>query len=116
MDIPEDLREFIYEITKEMDSDFLKKMSETIRETMENPKKYFEENRENIELFKKLKESEEYKSSPAFRLNEYFQKICSESGYYDVFIYSMKRLSPSYEAYYEKLKEADRLFAEEFES
>lgn len=115
MDIPEDLREFIYEITKEMDSDFAERMSENLQKTVNNPKEYLEENRENIELFKELKESEEYKSSPAFRLNEYFKKITSESGYYDIFISSMRKLSPSYEAYYEKLKEADRIFAEEFE-
>lgn len=115
MDIPEDLREFIYEITKEMDSDFAERMSENLQKTVNNPKKYLEENRENIELFKKLKESKEYKGSPAFRLNEYFKKITSESGYYDIFISSMRKLSPSYEAYYEKLKEADRIFAEEFE-
>lgn len=115
MDIPEDLREFIYEITKEMDSDFAEKMSENIQKAMENPKKYFGENRENIELYKKMKESEEYKSSPAFRLNEYFRKISSESGYYDIFIAAMRRLSPSYEAYYQKLMEADRIFAQEFE-
>lgn len=115
MDIPEDLREFIYEITKEMDSDFAEKMSENIQKAMENPKKYFGENRENIELYKKMKESEEYKSSPAFRLNEYFRKISSESGYYDIFISAMRRLSPSYEAYYKKLMEADRIFAQEFE-
>lgn len=115
MDIPEDLSEFLYEITKEMDSDFAEKMSENIQKAMENPKKYFGENRENIELYKKMKESEKYKSSPAFRLNEYFRKISSESGYYDIFISAMRRLSPSYEAYYKKLMEADRIFAQEFE-
>lgn len=115
MDIPEDLREFIYEITREMDSDFAEKMSENIQKAMENPKKYFGENHENIELYKKMKESEEYKSSPAFRLNKYFRKISSESGYYDIFIAAMRKLSPSYEAYYKKLMEADRIFAQEFE-
>lgn len=115
MDIPEDLREFIYEITREMDSDFADKLSENMQKATENPKKYFEENRENIELCKELKESEEYKSSPAFRLNEYFRKISSENGYYDIFISAMRKLSPSYEAYYKKLMEADRIFAQEFE-
>lgn len=115
LDIPEDLSEFLYEITKEMDSDFAEKMSENIQKAMENPKKYFGENHENIELYKKMKESEEYKSSPAFRLNEYFRKISSESGYYDIFIAAMRKLSPSYEAYYQKLMEADRIFTQEFE-
>lgn len=115
MDIPEDLREFIYEITKEMDSDFAEKMSENLQKTVENPKKYLEENRENIELYRQIKESEEYKNSPAFRLNEFLMKISCENGYYDIFIPAIKKLSPSYKAYCEKLKEADRIFSEEFE-
>lgn len=116
IDIPDDLRKFIYEITKEMDMKFAEKISKNLQETVENPKKYFEENRENIELYQQMKESEEYKSSPAFKLNEFFKKISSESGYYDIFIPAIKKLSPSYKAYYEKLMEADRIFAEEFKS
>lgn len=116
IDIPDDLRKFIYEITKEMDMNFAEKMSKNLQETVENPKKYFEENRENIELYRQMKESEEYKSSPAFKLNEFFKKISSESGYYDIFLPAIKVLSPSYKAYCEKLMEADRIFAEEFKS
>lgn len=115
IDIPDDLHKFIYEITKEMDINFAEKMSKNLQKSVENPKKYFGENHENIELYKKMKESEEYKSSPAFRLNEYFRKISSESGYYDIFIAAMRKLSPSYEAYYQKLMEADRIFTQEFE-
>ena len=115
IDIPEDLREFIYEITREMDTDFAEKMSENLQKAIQNPKKYFEESRENIELYRQMKESEEYKSSPAFRLNEFFKKINSENGYYDIFIPALKKLSPSYKAYCEKLMEADKIFAEKFE-
>lgn len=116
IDIPDDLHKFIYEITKEMDMNFAEKMSKNLQETVENPKKYFEENRENIELYRQMKESEEYKSSPAFKLNEFFKKISSESGYYDIFLPAIKVLSPSYKSYCEKLMEADRIFAEEFKS
>lgn len=116
IDIPDDLRKFIYEITKEMDMDIAEKMSKNLQETVKNPKKYFEENRENIELYRQMKESEEYKSSPAFKLNEFFKKISSESGYYDIFLPAIKVLSPSYKSYCEKLMEADRIFAEEFKS
>lgn len=116
IDIPDDLHKFIYEITKEMDMNFAEKMSKNLQETVENPKKYFEENRENIELYRQMKESEEYKSSPAFKLNEFFKKISSESGYYDIFLPAIKVLSPSYKSYCEKLMEADKIFAEEFKS
>lgn len=116
IDIPDNLRKFIYEITKEMDMNFAEKMSKNLQETVENPKKYFEENRENIELYRQMKESEEYKASPAFKLNEFLKKISNESGYYDIFLPAIKVLSPSYNAYCEKLMEADRIFAEEFKS
>lgn len=116
IDIPDDLRKFIYEITKEMDMKFAEKISKNLQETVENPKKYFEENRENIELYRQMKESEEYKVSSAFKLNEFFKKISSENGYYDIFIPAIKVLSTSYKAYCEKLMEADRIFAEEFKS
>lgn len=114
IDIPDDLHKFIYEITKEMDINFAEKMSKNLQKSVENPKKYFEENRENIELYRQMKESEEYKTSPAFKLNEFFKKISTENGYYDVFLPAIKVLSPSYKAYCEKLMEADRIFAQEF--
>lgn len=116
IDIPDDLSKFIYEITKEMDMNFAEKISKNLQETVENPKKYLHENRENIELYRQMKESEEYKNSPAFRLYEFLKKISSENGYYDIFIPAIKILSPSYKAYCEKLMEADRIFSEEFKS
>lgn len=116
IDIPDDLSKFIYEITKEMDMNFAEKISKNLQETVENPKKYLHENRENIELYRQMKESEEYKNSPAFRLYEFLKKISSENGYYDIFIPAIKILSPSYKTYCEKIMEADKIFSEEFKS
>lgn len=116
IDIPDDLSKFIYKITKEMDMNFAEKISKNLQETVENPKKYLHENRENIELYRQMKESEEYKNSPAFRLYEFLKKISSENGYYDIFIPAIKILSPSYKTYCEKIMEADKIFSEEFKS
>ncbi len=114
IDIPHELREFLSEITKEADDSLTERMSENLRKTAENPQKYLEENRESIELYMKFKETQEYKNSPAFRLNEFFRKISCENGYYDIFIPAVKTLSPSYREYCEKLSQADRIFAEKF--
>lgn len=116
IDIPEELSDFLREITDTMDEDFAEKMTENLKKAAEDPKKYFEENRETIELLNRMRETPEYKSSPAFKLNEFFRKISLENGYYDVFIPAIKALSPSYREYHEKLMKADRVFTEEFES
>lgn len=114
VDFPEELHGFLREITEEANDELAEKMSGNLLRTAENPQKYLEENRESIEHYLKFKETREYRDSPAFRLAECFRKICAESRYYDIFIPTMKVLSPSYREYCEKLSQADRIFAEKF--
>ncbi|MBQ7993519.1 MAG: hypothetical protein IJM63_12035 [Solobacterium sp.] len=49
-------------------------------------------------------------SAPSLSLKSFPE----ESGYYDVFIPAMRRLSPAYDAYQTKLHEADRVFSEKW--
>lgn len=116
IDLPEELSDFIREITEETDEKFAERMTENLKRAAEDPKTYFEENRETIELLNRMRKTPEYKSSSAFKLNEFFRKISLENGYYDVFIPAMKELSPSYREYHEKLMNADRIFTEEFKN
>ncbi len=52
-------------------------------------------------------EYEMYKNSEAYRLMEYMKQFCSSSGYYDVFIPTMRKLSP---LYYEQMLKANEQF------
>ena len=45
-----------------------------------------------LEQYRAVAESEEYKASPAYRLQEYLKQFQRESGYNDVFIPAMQRL------------------------
>ncbi len=45
---------------------------------------------------------------------EVMKSFGKTSGYYDVFILAMKRLSPSYEEYYQNLLKANEIFVERF--
>ncbi len=53
---------------------------------MADPEKYIHDNKEMLEQYRAVAESEEYKASPAYRLQEYLKQFQSESGYNDVFI------------------------------
>lgn len=57
-----------------------------------------------------IKQSDEYKKSFAYKLQEFFVAFNRESGYNEVFIPAMKRLSKSYREYYEALQKADKIF------
>ena len=71
---------------------------------------FAENNKEFITEYSKLRQTAEFKASPAFRLMEYMKSFSASSGYYDVFIPAMKKLSPAYRAYHEGMQKANELF------
>ena len=112
-DIPEDLQRYLDEVNEAiarcedgMDG-FAGKMSSGINDAVQNPDKFFADNREVIEKIMTYRESDEYKASPAYRLKESFRQFGKVSGYNDIFIPAMCRLSKSYREYQDKMKKAD---------
>ena len=111
--ISEDLQRYLDEVNEAiarcedgMDG-FAGKMSSSINDAVRNPEKFFADNREVIEKIMTYMKSDEYKASPAYRLKESFRQFGRTSGYNDIFIPAMCRLSQSYREYQEKLKNAD---------
>ena len=70
---------------------------------------------ELLEHYRAVVESEEYKASPAYRLQEYLKQFQRESGYNDVFIPAMQRLSPAYREYHKSLQAANEVFLRHFQ-
>lgn len=89
-------------------------MSATVRKAIENPQAYFAANRETIKAYLEIRESEAYKASPAAQLTAFIREFQQQSGYEEVFLLSMERLSPEYAAYRRALKAADRAFEADF--
>ena len=108
--VPEDLKEYLDEATKVMDADTMKKVTTSITAVIQDPEQYLEDNKEILEQYEKLKASDEYKSSPAYRLQELLSQLNQENGYNDVFIPAMQQLSSSYREYYERLMKANEVF------
>lgn len=84
------------------------------QEGIENPEKFLDDYSEIIEQYQDFKESVGYKSSPYGQLMEAMKSFGKTSGYNDVFIPAMRRLSPSYEEYYQSLLKANEIFVERF--
>ena len=68
------------------------------------------DNKEILEQYEAIRASDEYKSTPAYRLQEFLARLNQENGYNDIFIPAMQRLSNSYREYYEKLIKANEVF------
>lgn len=67
---------------------------------------FLEEHEESIKAYLAFKQSEQYLTSPAFQLHKRLREFQQASGYYERFIPAMKRLSPAYREYTEKLEQA----------
>lgn len=108
--IPEDLKEYLDEATKNMDTTIVKQTTESIAAAIQDPEQYLEDNKEMLKRYEKFKASDEYKSTPAYRLQDLLVQLNRENGYYDIFIPAMQRISSSYREYYEKLMKANEFF------
>jgi len=112
-DLPQELREYLDEMTRQFDGAFVADVQANLEEAVKDPAAYWQEHQQTFEQYLLLKQSEAYQRSPACRLTAYIRRFNSASGYNDVFIPAMKRLSNSYRAYHDALERADRVLREQ---
>lgn len=115
MTVPDDVREYIDEATRNTDAAMPQSASAALAAAMADPERYIRDNREMLDRYRAVAESEEYKASPAYRLQECLKRLQRESGYNDVFIPAMQRLSPAYGEYYKALQAANGVFQRHFQ-
>lgn len=113
-ELPPELQQYLDEITRGFDEAFAKNVFDSMDYAVHAPEKYIEENRETLAQYLQFKQSDEYKNSPAYRMEEYLKKLNHESGYDTIFIPAMKRLSKSYCEYHNALLSANDVFTEQF--
>ncbi len=112
--IPDDVQEYLNEITINSNAAAEQSASAALAAAIADPEKYISDNIEMLEQYQEILASEEYKKSAAYRLQEYLKQFQSESGYNDVFIPAMKKLSPAYCEYYKSLQAANEVFLQHF--
>lgn len=107
LNFPEELQSFLNESTKHISTENIRDMIEKTKQSIENPDKFLSENKEVLEQYLAYKQSEEFKNSPVFKIQTMLKEFNSTSGYYNVFIPAMKKLSVSYAEYHEQMEIAN---------
>lgn len=109
-----ELQAYLNDVTANFDDDFLENISMSVNNAIKNTEQYICDNREIIESYMKYKQSDEYKTSITYQLEQSLRQFSNTSGYNDVFIPAMCRLSKSYKAYHNALLKANDKFLEQY--
>lgn len=99
LQFPEEIQEYLEENTSGITVEQINSIVEKQKKSVEEPEKFLEENKETLEFFYRYMQSEEYKASPAYKFRLLLKEFNQSTGYYDVFIPAMKKLSPAYAKY-----------------
>lgn len=114
LEINEEIEEFLKSSMALFDQEDLENMNTAILTAVEDIEEYMETNKQRIEKYIRFRESEEYKSTDAHRMQQLLVEFQKQSGFTDVFIANLKILSDSYRDYYKKLEEANERFIKSF--
>ena len=112
--LPEDLQKCLDEAASHLDESAADKIFDAVEAVNQNTEKYLANNQEFIEGWMAYKQSEAYKNSSTYRLEEALRQFSSTSGYNEVFIPAMCRLSRSYREYYEAMQRANEKFLKKY--
>ncbi|PID82270.1 MAG: MerR family transcriptional regulator [Clostridiales bacterium] len=112
--MPEELQEYLFKMTENVGISQIEGMIDKKMEVIENYEEFIEENKEILCTYLEFKKTEEYKNSKAYRIMEYMKEFNATSGYNDIFIPLMKKLSKSYLEHYKKIEKANEKFLEKY--
>ena len=75
---------------------------------------FLRENQALLEQYITYKNSEEYRQSPLAEITAIMREFCQTSGYYEIFIPALRKISPAYDDYYQKLLAANERLLQDF--
>lgn len=113
-DISDDLKKYLDEIVVKFDATFVRSLSDSMEYLFQNTEKYLAEHRETLETYMAFKESDEYRETPVYYLEKSLRHFTETSGYTELFIPAMCRLSKSYQEYYNALQKANEVFLQKY--
>ncbi len=82
-------------------------ITDTLRQCAADPTEFLTSHQNAIDTWLAFRQTKEYQNSPLSEFQSVMQDFCQTSGYYDIFLPAMERLSPSYAAYRRLLAAAD---------
>lgn len=111
--MPEISREIPAEVKEGMDfwtEERMEQVHEEKEKSYEDVAGFLEKNRDMLKEYRAFKESEAYRNSYYGKMEEALRTFIDTSGYVEIFIPALRRLSPSYDAYYRKALKANEEF------
>lgn len=108
--IPEELQPMMDEADKYVDEGTIRNILTDVERAYENFETYWENNKDTLMQIVEFKKTDEYKNLTMAQFMDLFRKFGETSGYYDVFIPTMRKLCPAYDSYYLKLLEANEKY------
>ncbi|MBU5313959.1 MerR family transcriptional regulator [Tissierella carlieri] len=105
--IPEELQPILDKANLDIEDEVLEKLNQNMQAVYDDFETYWKTNKDSIVEYAEFKKSEEYQDSMMAQQMNLFRKFGETSGYYDIFIPAMRKLSPAYDKYYEKMLEAN---------
>lgn len=112
--ITREMEEYLESVIPLTDQEVIEKMNMTFLNAVEDIENYIVNNQQEIEEYIKFRNSEDYKSTPAFKLQQLLVEFQQRSGYDEIFVENLKILSASYQEYSEKLQEANKILLERY--
>ncbi|MBM7582038.1 DNA-binding transcriptional MerR regulator [Caldicoprobacter guelmensis] len=109
-----ELKEYFEEAVSIVNDELLESVTNEIVKAIENVDDYIEKNKNILEQYIAYKNSEEYKQSSEYKIQNLLLEFQKTSGYFDVFIPNMRKLSPSYDEYFRKLEKANEKFVNRY--
>ena len=110
LELSEELQALLDEMSAALPVGQMEDVHAAVLRMSEDPGAYLKEHEESIRTYLAMKETKEYRESPAARLMEAMKDFQQQNGYTDVFIPAMERLSPAYAAYRERMEAANEAF------
>lgn len=114
LDISEELQELLEENTKYISTKSINAMTDSMKKSVEDPDRFLSDNKEMLDEYLAYKQSDEYKNSPAFKMQRLLKDFNNTSGYNDIFIPAMKKLSSSYAEYMMKMEAANEVMKSKY--
>ena len=111
---PKEVEDYMMEAGGLWNEDVMQSLDSDTKTAIDDYDSFMETKRNIIEMYLDYCKSDEYKSSPGYKMKTLMLEFQKTSGYVDVFIENMKILSREYSEYLEKLRESNDLFLREY--
>lgn len=108
LEIPEEFQAILDEADSYMTDEKIQDIIDNMHRAYDDFDTYWENNKESIKQYADFKKTDAYQNSVMSQLMASFREFGQASGYYDVFIPTMRKLSPAYDSYYAKMLEANK--------